>query len=55
MNTRDPGGLGGPVAIEEGERLLTIAGTTNALESHQRWDGATGKSTLTAIRWRPTV
>jgi hypothetical protein len=32
--------------------ILTVAGTCDALEVRERWDGATGKSDIWAIRWK---
>ena len=39
--------------VLEGDRILTIAGTTDAMAARETWDGATGHTVLTAIRWTP--
>lgn len=39
--------------VLEGDVILTIAGITDAMAAIDSWDGATGRSDLTAIRWRP--
>lgn len=39
--------------VLEGDVILTIAGTTENMAARELWDGATGYSELTAIRWRP--
>jgi len=39
--------------VLEGDLILTIAGTTDHMPAINSWDGATGRSELTAIRWRP--
>ena len=40
------------VSLED-DTILTVAGICNDLESRSRWDGATGKSQLWSIRWKP--
>ncbi len=35
------------------EVILTVAGTSDELEARGSWNAATGKSVLTAIRWKP--
>ncbi len=40
------------VVLEEGW-ILTVGGICQDLESRKKWSGATGKSELWAIRWRP--
>jgi hypothetical protein len=39
--------------VLEGDVILTIAGTTENMTARELWDGATGRSALTAIRWKP--
>ena len=42
------------VVIED-DLILTIAGTSDHPEAVKTWNGATGHSDLTAIRWRPNT
>ena len=39
--------------VLKNDLILTIAGTTDAMSAIDSWDGATGRSELTAIRWKP--
>ena len=40
------------VVLEDGT-VLSVVGTTDYREAATQWDSATGRSDLTAIRWRP--
>ena len=40
-------------AVLDDGTILSIVGTCDYPEAATRWDGATGRSDLTAIRWRP--
>ncbi|MFH1008250.1 MAG: hypothetical protein V1800_12245 [Candidatus Latescibacterota bacterium] len=39
--------------VLQDDLILTIAGTTDAMAARETWDGASGHTVLTAIRWTP--